>query len=237
VSHDPENPWPIDDRPRFFGRRRGKTLRRTALGLIDVLLPQLVIAVPAASDRLDPAGLFTQALRDVWLEIGFGGGEHLAELAATHPEVGLIGCEVFRNGVASLLGHIHAGGQDNIRIFPEDVRLLLPALPDASLGRVFVLFPDPWPKKRHAERRFICPDNLDAIARLLKDGGELRVASDDPVYVAWAAHHLAAHPLLEPVQITCQRDELPADWPPTRYEEKALAGRAPTFFRYRRRNR
>ena len=194
----------------------------------------VAVAVPAAGAGLDPLTLFSPPVTQVWLEVGFGGGEHLAALAAARCDVGLIGGEVFRNGIASLLGHVQAGGLDNVRIFPEDVRLLLPALTEGSLGRAFVLFPDPWPKKRHTERRFICADNLDQLARLLCDGGQLRVASDDPVYVDWAAAQLAAHPLFEPVLVTTERTEVPADWPPTRYEQKCLAGRQPTFFIYRR---
>lgn len=229
----------IDDtapaRPRFYGRRRGKALRRTALGLIDGLLPRLEIAVPGQGRVLDPADLFPHPVSEIWLEVGFGGGEHLAELAKARPDVGLIGCEVFRNGVASLLTHLNAGAIETVRIFAEDARLLLPALPDASLDRAFVLFPDPWPKKRHIERRFICRDNLDALARVLNEGGELRVASDDPVYVDWATRQLADHAAFEPVLVTRDRSRLPADWPPTRYEQKCLAGRAPTFFLYRRR--
>lgn len=221
-------------RPRFFGRRSGKALRRTALGLIDGLLPRLAIAPPGPGERIDPATLFPHPVSEVWLEVGFGGGEHLADLAQARPDVGLIGCEVFRNGIASLLGHLQARDLDNVRLFPDDVRLLLPALPDAGLGRVFVLFPDPWPKTRHAGRRFIGPGTLTELARLLADGGEVRVASDDPVYVAWAARHLDAHPRFERVVASTDRTILPADWPATRYEEKCITGRAPTFFLYRR---
>lgn len=226
-----------ESRPRFFGRRSGKALRRQALGLLECLLPRLAIGVPGQGEALDPTTLFPHPVTEVWLEVGFGGGEHLAEQAACHPTVGMIGCEVFRNGVASLLGHLQAGAIDNVRIFHEDARLLLPALPEASLARVFVLFPDPWPKHRHAERRFIGPDNLDAVARLLKDGGELRVASDDPTYAAWATRQLGQHAAFEAVLVTAERHRLPADWPPTRYERKCLAGRAPTFFQYRRKAR
>ncbi len=224
-------------RPRFFGRRRGKTLRRNALGLIDGLLPRLAIAIPGPNDRIDPRLLFAEPVGEVWLEVGFGGGEHLADLAEAHPRVGMIGAEVFRNGVASLLAHIQGRGLENIRLFPEDIRLLFPALPEASLGRVFVLFPDPWPKSKHAERRFIGPETLDDLARLLVDGGQLRVASDDPVYVAWAAKHLDAHPAFEKVLATTDRSMLPPDWPATRYEQKCLASKHPTFFLYLRRPR
>jgi tRNA (guanine-N7-)-methyltransferase len=239
VSDDTKDQRPVcDDRPRFYGRRRGKALRRNALDLIDSVLPRLAIAAPRPGERLTPSQLFGRPVHEVWLEVGFGGGEHLAEQAGSHHDTGLIGCEVFRNGIASLLTHVQAGGLDNVRIFPEDVRLLLPALPDASLGRAFILFPDPWPKTRHIDRRFVCPDNLDALARLLVDGGELRVASDDATYVEWAARQLAAHPLFEAVQVTTQRAGLPADWPATRYEQKAIEqGRQPTFFRYRRKHR
>jgi tRNA (guanine-N7-)-methyltransferase len=222
-------------RPRFFGRRSGKALRRTALGLIETLLPRLAITPPTAGERLDVAALFPHPVGDVWLEVGFGGGEHLADLAQARPDVGLIGAEVFKNGIASLLGHVQARGLVNVRLFPEDVRLLLPALPEGGLGRVFVLFPDPWPKARHAERRFIGPETLSELARLMRPGAELRVASDDPVYVAWAERHLAEHAAFEPVIVTTERDRLPADWPPTRYEQKCITGRAPTFFLYRRR--
>lgn len=226
-----------DDRPRFYGRRRGKRLRRTALGLIETLLPRLAIAQPAAGSSLDPRTLFGRPVDAVWLEVGFGGGEHVVAQARLYPDTGIIGCEPFRNGIASLLGHLVGTQIDTVRIFPEDARLLLPALPEGSLARAFVLFPDPWPKKRHAERRFVGPDNLDALARVLADGGELRVASDDPVYQDWAAQHLRAHPLFEEVQVTSDRAQLPDDWPPTRYEEKCLAENPPVFFRFRRKAR
>ncbi|MDA8230820.1 MAG: tRNA (guanine(46)-N(7))-methyltransferase TrmB [Magnetospirillum sp.] len=201
------------------------------------LLPRLAIAVPGADEVVVPASLFPRAVSEVWLEIGFGGGEHVAEQVRRHPDVGIIGCEVFLNGVASLLGHLNASGIDTVRIFPEDARLLLPALPEASLGRVFVLFPDPWPKKRHAERRFIGPANLAALARVMADGAELRVASDDPVYVEWALGHLGDHPAFTARQITQERAALPDDWPPTRYERKLLAGYPPTFMRFCRKPR
>jgi len=218
--------------PRFYGRRRGKRLRPTALGLLDTLLPRLAIGVPPSGEEIDPAGLFPRPLDKIWLEVGFGGGEHVAAQARLHPEAGIIACEVFVNGIASLLGHLAEGDIDTVRIFGEDVRRLLPSLPAASLGRVFVLFPDPWPKKRHQARRFVGPDNLDALARVMAPGAELRVASDDPIYIAWAARHLAAHPALAPIQVTADRSQLPDDWPVTRYEEKLLANHPPTFFRY-----
>ena len=231
----PTNPAP--ERPRFYGRRSGKRLRRTALGLIETLLPRLAVTAPGAGGVLVPADLFPRPVEQVWLEVGFGGGEHVVAQARLHPEAGIIGCEPFRNGVASLLSHLNGSDIDNVRIFPEDVRQLFPAFPEGSLGRVFVLFPDPWPKKRHAERRFIGRDNLDSLARLMADGAELRVASDDPIYQEWAAEQLRAHPQLEEVQVTSDRALLPPDWPPTRYEQKCLAENAPVFFRFRRKVR
>lgn len=172
------------------------------------------------------------------LEIGFGGGEHLAEQARAHREAGIIGCEIFLNGIATLLAQIDAHDLKNVRIYPEDARDLLDALPERSLDRVFLLFPDPWHKRRHAERRFIQAANLDLLARLMKPGAEFRVASDDPIYIGWALAHLTAHPAFQWIARRPQdwRDR-PADWPPTRYEAKALrAGRKPAYFRFLRRD-
>mgnify|MGYP001809651320 CR=1 FL=1 len=229
---------PADDKPRFFGRRRGKTLRRNAQGLMETLLPRLAVTPPGSGEPpLDPAGLFARPVRAAWLEIGFGGGEHAVAQAGLHPDIGLIACEPFVNGIASLLGHLAGSAIDNIRIFGDDVRQLLPAFPAASLERVFVLFPDPWPKKRHAERRFIGRGNLDALARVMADGAELRVASDDPVYQDWATAQLRGHEAFVEIQLTSERASLPADWPVTRYEQKCLAGRDPVFFRFARKNR
>ncbi len=238
MSTEGETPTdPAPERPRFYGRRSGKRLRRTALGLIETLLPRLAVKAPGAGGVLVPAGLFPRPVEQVWLEVGFGGGEHVVAQARLHPEAGIIGCEPFRNGVASLLSHLNGSDIDNVRIFPEDVRQLFPAFPEGSVGRVFVLFPDPWPKKRHAERRFIGRDNLDSLARLMADGAELRVASDDPIYQEWAAEQLRAHPDFDEVQVTSDRALLPEDWPPTRYEQKCLAENAPVFFRFRRKAR
>lgn len=224
----------MDDGPRFFGRRRGKALRARARDLLDTLLPRLSLAVPASNVRVDPASWFETRRRAFWLEVGFGGGEHLAWQAAHNPDVGLIGGEVFLNGIASLLGQIEDAGLDNVRIFPEDVRLLLPALPDCCFERAFVLFPDPWPKKRHAERRFIGGDNLDQLARLLADDGRLRIATDDPVYKDWAREQMGKHKQFSLVSEDGP-DSRPADWPATRYEAKAIkAGRVCLFLEYRR---
>src|SRR5262249_9683178 len=135
---------------RFYGRRKGRPLRKGQQHLIDTLLPRVALALPETG-TLDPRALFPGRPEQIWLEIGFGGGEHLAEQARAHPEIGLIGCEVFLNGIATLLTQVASLGLGNVRVYPDDARDLLDALPPASLDRVFLLFPDPWPKRRHAE--------------------------------------------------------------------------------------
>ena len=201
------------------------------------LLPRLAVPVPAAGERLDPAALFGTAPAALWLEIGFGAGEHLAAQAAAHPEVAFLGAEVFVNGVASLLDHLRRRDLANVRIFADDVRLLLPALPAGSLDRVFLLFPDPWPKTRHAARRFVCRDTLDRLAVLMRPGAEFRIASDDPTYIAWALGQTLGHPAFAWLaRQAADWRRPPPDWVPTRYEAKALAaGRQPAYLRFRRR--
>jgi tRNA (guanine-N7-)-methyltransferase len=188
---------------------------------------------------LDLSRLFASPRRDHWLEIGFGGGEHLAWQAARHPDVGFIGCEPFVNGLASLFARGRDDGLGNIRVVDDDARVLLAALPEASIGRAFVLFPDPWPKARHHKRRIIQTATLERFAFALKDGAELRLSSDDPGYVRWMLQHCLGHPDFEWLAETA-RDwrERPADWPETRYEMKAVgAGRACCFLRFWRRPR
>ncbi len=211
-------------------------MRTNAQTLIDSLLPRIAIAAPAAGTALDPCVLFPRPMREFWLEIGFGGGEHLAAQAAAHRDVGLIGSEVFLNGVAALLGYVQREQLDNVRVFAEDVRHLFPALPDACFAKVFVLFPDPWPKKRHAERRFIGPANLPTLARLMPEGAELRVATDEPTYKEWAQEQLEASPHF--VTATPDPTRRPAEWPQTRYEQKAVReGRQSIYLRYIRQNK
>lgn len=225
------------DRQRGFdwhGRRRGKKLRPGQLALIDKLLPKLRIA---NADRPDAA--FAPGLDDIWLEIGFGGGEHLAAQAARRPDIGFIGCEPFITGVARLLSFIERDGLANIRILDDDARPLLDRLPDASIGRAYLLFADPWPKTRHHKRRFINDENLGRLARVLKDGAELRFASDHQGYVAWALEKAAHHPDFRWTAMS-PRDwrSPPADWIATRYEDKALArGDAPSYLLFKRRAR
>src|SRR6516165_585687 len=148
-------------RRTLYGRRRGKRLRAGQQSLLDTLLPRLAIALPEDGAKLDLAQLFGGKPREVWLEVGFGAGEHLVWQAEHHPDVGLLGCEPYLNGVAKCLAHIARTGVANIRLFTDDARLLMAALPGRSLGRVFVLFPDPWPKTRHHKRRFVQRATLD----------------------------------------------------------------------------
>jgi tRNA (guanine-N7-)-methyltransferase len=222
----------------LFGRRRGRALRPGQKTLITGLLPQLAVKIPAP-DRLDPCALFGAVRRPIWVEIGFGGGEHLAWQASQHLETGFIGCEVFENGIVKLLAQIERQRLDNIRIFPDDARLLMTALPPASIDRVFILFPDPWPKRRHHKRRILSPEMLDRLAEIMTDEAELRVATDDADYLGWILERLGAHPAFEWLARRPREwRERPADWPPTRYEEKArAAGRVPVFLRFRQRRR
>jgi tRNA (guanine-N7-)-methyltransferase len=218
--------------PCLFGRRKGRPLRAHKTQLMETLLPQLQIELPEKSP-LDPKKLFSHRPREIWVEIGFGGGEYLAAIAAQHPDIGFIGAEPFINGIAGLLDHIEKQKLSNIRIFPDDARKVLDILPDASINRCFVLFPDPWPKARHAERRFIGPENLPRLARILCPDAELRLATDDPKLSPWMIEYLEANEQFAKHFGPSERP--PADWVQTRYEQKALkAGRKPLYFSYRR---
>lgn len=220
-----------------YGRRRGRPLRQGRAALLGELLPRLTIPAPATGQVLDPRALFPGALASVWLEIGFGGGEHLAYQAEAHREIGFIGAEPYVNGVAGLLARVSAARLENIRLWPGDIRELLPALPPASLDRVFMLFPDPWPKARHHKRRLIQPGFLDELARVMAPGAELRFATDDADYLAWTLERLGTHPAFAASAI-CPPRPRPPEALQTRYETKALAaGRQPIYVCARRRDR
>lgn len=188
------------------------------------LLPRIAVSLAGVGSL---AAGWAERGRDLWLEIGFGDGEHLAAQAAAHPEIAFIGCEPYVNGVAKLLGRVEREGLANVRVFMDDARLLIDALDEASVGRGFLLFPDPWPKKRHHKRRFVNRDTLDRLARVLHDGAELRVATDDPGYCRWVLVHATSHPDFR-WRVAGPGDwrTRSADWPATRYERKALAGGA-----------
>ena len=228
-----------DRRRIIYGRRRGRRLRPGRQRLIDELLPALDIRLPGPGGELDPPGLFDPAPAAVWLEIGFGAGEHLAYQAKANPGIGMIGCEPYVNGVAALLARVERERLENVRIFPDDGRDLIDVLAEASIGRAFVLFPDPWPKKRHGKRRVVSGETLAGLARALADGAELRLASDVPEQLRWMLDNTLASGNFE---WTARRPgdwrRRPADWPPTRYELKAVEeGRRPAYLRFRRRRR
>jgi tRNA (guanine-N7-)-methyltransferase len=221
--------------PPRFGRRRGRALRPGQKVLLRDFLPQIALTIPVAGE-LDPSGLFDARVRSIWVEIGFGGGEHLADQAERHPGIGLIGCEVFENGIAKLLARIKRSCIENVRIFTGDGRLLINVFPPASIGRVFILFPDPWPKRRHEGRRILSRRTLDALARVMTDGAELRLATDDRDLLSWMLERAIDHPAFEWLaRGPCDWRVRPPDWPPTRYEEKAqAAGCHVVFLRFRR---
>ncbi len=221
---------------RTFGRRKGHRLSPRKQALVDTMLPRLRIdwGVPASAPF---SGLFPRPVKAVALEIGFGAGEHLACQAAAHADWGFLGCEVYLNGVAALLARIEEAGLDNIRIYDEDVRDLLEWLPAASLDRVFVLFPDPWPKKRHHKRRLISEQTLFQLARAMRRGAELRVASDIPDYIRTSLLAARAGGAFD-WRARSPRDwrARPSGWPETRYERKALRdGRSCCYLTFVRR--
>ncbi len=236
MSAMPADEFAAEPPRRIYGRRRGRPLRPGQRQLHETLLPQFTVTLPETGP-LDPGSLFAPRLPEVWLEIGFGAGEHLAAQAQAHPATGFIGCEVFENGVARLVAEIARHGLANVRIFPDDARLLLDALAPGSLGRVFILFPDPWPKQRHHKRRLVSTATLDRLALLMRPGAELQLATDDRDYLGWMLEHATSHPAFTWLaRRPADWRERPADWPTTRYEKKArAAGRTPAFLRFERR--
>jgi tRNA (guanine-N7-)-methyltransferase len=222
---------------RLYGRARGHKLRPRQVRLLDITLPRLTFAQHQAAD---PLSAFSPRPAELWLEVGFGGGEHVLAQIGAHPQAGLIACEVFDNGICSLLSRLVPEGAeavaplpDNLRLWTDDARVLLRLLPDACLGRLFLLFPDPWPKARHAKRRFVHPALLPLLARVMQPGADWRVASDDPTYQAWVAEVMAEQSLFD---VPPPATERPTDWPATRYEAKALReGRAPVYWTFIRR--
>jgi len=224
----------------FYGRRHGKTLRKGQRELLDTRLAGLAAKGVGWAENperrpIDPQALFAEA-REVWLEIGFGGGEHMIAMAEAHPEAGIIGCEAFINGVAMLLSGIERAGVTNLAIHPGDARDLMDVLPDASVARAFLLYPDPWPKKRHHKRRFVGPENLAQLARILAPGALFRVATDIPDYVRHTLEAIARDGRFAWTAESAADWRRPwAGWPGTRYEAKALReGRRPHYLSFRR---
>ena len=234
---------PSSDKPQFYGRRLGRKLRPKQQQLLEWGVGRFGITAAALASAsadsppdslLDPRRLFVHAPESVALEIGFGGGEHLAALAARFPQRGFIGVEVFVNGVASLCRHIEAQNLTNIRIWCDDVRLFLPALAPAAFDEVFLLFPDPWPKARHARRRILEPPMLDVLMQKLRVGGELLVASDDATAQSWALAACWREARLEWLAREAADWRVPPrDFPGTRYMAKAeKAGRRVAWLRF-----
>lgn len=222
------------ERPQFYGRRTGKKLRPGRQGLVETLLPKLQIALPDQG-FIDPGALFDRPPQALWMEIGFGAGEHLAGLAERHPERGYIGSEPFINGVGAYLSKHEALGLDNVRLFADDVRLLLPKLPADCLDGLYILFADPWPKTRHHRRRMIHPDNLQQFARVMKPGADLWFATDHMDYGRWALWHILRDPNFTWEANGPEDWSRPMDWIPTRYEQKALTqGGACVYYRFRK---
>ncbi|MEC3860321.1 tRNA (guanine(46)-N(7))-methyltransferase TrmB [Mesobacterium sp. TK19101] len=230
----PGAPW-----RNFYGRIKGKTLRPNQETFLD---EDLAALSPGAVDweenperqPLDLSVRFDG--RPVWLEVGFGGGEHLVHQAVTHPDVAIIGCEPFINGVAMLLGKIRDAGVSNLAVYPGDVRNLFDVLPDGSIDKAFLLYPDPWPKKRHHRRRFVTQEHLEPLHAAMKPGAEFRVATDIPDYVRQTLIEVpkAGFDWLAEGPGDWRRPW--ADWLSTRYEQKALReGRVPHYMTFRRR--
>jgi tRNA (guanine-N7-)-methyltransferase len=228
-----------DAQPRrnFYGRVHGKTLRASQKDYLARDLESLRLRGVAAWENpsrapLDPSAIFATP-RPVWVEVGFGGGEHLVHMAARYPDVGLIGCEPFVNGIAMLLGKIRKAGVTNLAIHPGDVRDLFDVLPAASVDKVFLNYPDPWPKARHHRRRFVTPGYLALLARVMKPGAEFRVATDIPDYVRQTLEEVprAGFDLVSQTRQGGAWD----DWISTRYEQKALReGREPHYLTFLR---
>lgn len=231
---------PLEERPWLvsYGRRKSRKLSPHKAGLMDTLLPR--IAVRLADDGAFPENrpeALAAIYPRIWVEIGFGGGEHLAEQAAANPDVLFVGCEPYIDGVAKLLADVEARGLENVRVLADDARLLLDVLPEGSVERVFILFPDPWPKARHHKRRIVSQETLDSVARVLKQGGELRLATDHVDYAEWMLEHILAHPrfVWQAERYTDWKTP-PQDWVRTRYEEKARAeSREPVYYLLQRR--
>jgi tRNA (guanine-N7-)-methyltransferase len=226
------NKKPLPQQRYVWGRRQSRPLKEAQRQAMETTWPQVSLELPA-NDMIDLSKLFPNA-SDVWLEIGFGGGEHIATQAQNHPTVGFIGCEPFINGVASLVSQIEDKNLKNIRIVKDDARLLLARLPDQSIERIFVLFPDPWPKKRHNKRRIIQSETVETFARILKPQGRLIMATDDADYGQWMQDVMSENRKFQlSLEGRATIYDRPNNWPVTRYEKKGLAhGRKPVYLNY-----
>ena len=223
---------PTPERRNFYGRIRGKTLRTSQKTYLAEDLGPLTL--PMVTREANPTRtIITPPFADkpLWLEVGFGGGEHLVHMAAANPQIGLIGCEPFVNGIAMLLGKIRAAGVTNLAIHPGDVRDLFEVLPAGAVHKCFLNYPDPWPKRSHHRRRFVTQGYLSALARVMAAGAEFRVATDIAGYVRQTMKEVP----LAGFDLVAAGDVPWADWFSTRYEQKALReGRPPYYMTFRR---
>lgn len=212
----------------FFGRRAGKKLHDGQQAVVEATLPEVEIKLDGA---LDPQTLFPDAERLV-IEIGYGGGEHLARKAEEEPQTGFIGCEVYTGGIGKMAQAIDARGLKNVRLFTDDALKLLMALPAASVDAVYLLYPDPWPKTRHHKRRFVSPTTLTELARVIRPGGKFHFATDIEDYANWTLAHIVRTPqfAFSPEAPGSWHSPYPG-WQPTRYEQKARReGRMISFY-------
>jgi len=222
----------------FYGRIKGKTLKPAQERDLEEVLPQVRLANVSWDENpervpLDMASVFGG--RDVWLEVGFGGGEHVAAQAQANPDVAFIACEPFVNGVATLLGKIRRDGITNIHVHPGDARDLFDVLPDQSISKAFLLYPDPWPKARHHRRRFVTPEHLEPLARVVKPGATFRVATDIPDYVRQTLEEVPPAGFTWMAERANDWREPWDDWHRTRYEAKAVReGRVPHYLTFTR---
>lgn len=228
-----ENPRRDRSTEAFFGRRHGKTMRSGHANALAEQLPlhRIDLSLEAPGDI---RSLFAGQVSTVWLEIGFGGGEHVLHEARRRPDVGFIGVEPFVNGMAKLMMALAADPLQNLRIHDDDATQLLDWLPPASIDGIDLLYPDPWPKKKHWKRRFVNETNLDRFARVLKPGSLFHFASDIDTYVNWTLVHCRAHPAFEWQARSAADWHTPYEaWPGTRYEAKALReGRRPAYLTF-----
>ena len=235
MSDETSNTSPTWGPMRSFGRIKSRTLKPRQADLFDTLLPGIEIN-DALIERLNTGDLSGHS--ELWLEIGFGGGEHLAAQAERNPQALILGFEPFLNGVGSLLRHVDERGLENVRILAGDARPVLDRLNALSVDKVFILFPDPWPKARHHKRRFIQTETLDAFTRVMKDGARLRFATDWADYADWTLERATQHPDLDwPAQSQAEWNAAPADHVTTRYESKKLGDCAPVFLDFYRKAR
>ncbi|MFP7571844.1 tRNA (guanosine(46)-N7)-methyltransferase TrmB [Marivita sp. S2033] len=233
TKHPSGAPW-----RNFYGRFKGKTLRKSQEIVLDEDLAKLSPGAVTWEENPDRNPLDLMTLfggKPVWLEIGFGGGEHLVHQAQQNPDVGIIGCEPFINGVAMLLAKVRDAGVTNLRVFPGDARDMFDVLPTGSIDKAFLLYPDPWPKKRHHRRRFVTPEHLDPLASVMAPGAEFRVATDIPDYVRQTMIEVPRAGFEWLAETPADWRVAWDDWISTRYEKKALReGRVPHYMTFRK---